>query len=52
MFKIYERILTNKMIKEIKGKPAEELYTFNAGRANIDMIFGIRQFTEKHWEHG
>jgi hypothetical protein len=37
-FKIYERILADKMIKEIKGKLAE-LYAFRAGRATTDMSF-------------
>jgi hypothetical protein len=39
-FKIYKRILGNKMIKEIKGKLAEELYAFKEGRATTDLIFG------------
>jgi hypothetical protein len=41
-FKIYKRILANKMIKEIKRRLAEELYAFRAGRVNSDLIFGIR----------
>jgi hypothetical protein len=35
----FNRILANEMIKEIKGKLAEELYTFEAGRATTDLIF-------------
>jgi hypothetical protein len=40
------------MIKEIKGKLAEELYAFRAGRTTTNLIFGIRQLTEKNWEYG
>jgi hypothetical protein len=32
-FEIYERILANRLIKEIKGRLEEELYIFRAGRA-------------------
>jgi hypothetical protein len=31
------------MMKEIKGKLAEELYAFRAGRAVTDLIFGMRR---------
>jgi hypothetical protein len=51
-FKIYERILANQIIKEIKGQLAEELYAFRAGRATTDLIFEIRQLIEKNWEYG
>jgi hypothetical protein len=51
-FKIYERILANKIIKEIKGKLAEELYAFRAGRATTDLTFGIRPLIEKNWKYG
>jgi intergrase/recombinase len=47
-FKIYDRIIANKMMKEIKGKPAEELHAFRAGWATTDLIFGIRQLIEKN----
>jgi hypothetical protein len=39
---IYKRILANRMIKKIMGKPAKELYAFGAVRATTDLIFGIR----------
>jgi hypothetical protein len=37
-FKIYNRILANKIMKKIKGKLAE-LYAFRAGRVTADLIF-------------
>jgi hypothetical protein len=40
------------MIKEIKGKLAEELHAFREGKATRDLIFGIRQLNEKNWEYG
>jgi hypothetical protein len=40
------------MIKEIKRKLAEELHAFRAGSMNRDLIFGIRQLTEKNWKYG
>jgi hypothetical protein len=43
--KIYERIL-EKNDKGNQGKLAE-LYKFRTGRATTDLIFGIRQLTEK-----
>jgi hypothetical protein len=51
-FKTYERLPANKIMKEIKGKVAGELYTFRAGRARTDQVFGIRQWVEKNWEYG
>jgi hypothetical protein len=48
----YKRILANKIIKEIKGKLAGELYEFRAGKATTDLIFGIRQLIEKNLEYG
>jgi hypothetical protein len=48
-FEVYERILANRMEKEIKGKLAEEVCAFRAGRAITDLIFGIRQLIEKNW---
>jgi hypothetical protein len=46
-FKIYDRTLANKTIKEIKGKLAEELYTFKVSRTTRNLIFGIRINSEK-----
>jgi hypothetical protein len=51
-FQIYKSILAKKIIKEIKGKLAEKLYAIRAGRATTDLIFGIRQLTEKNWKYG
>jgi hypothetical protein len=51
-FQIYERILANKMTKEIKGKKAEELHALRAGRVATHLIFGIKQLNEKNWEYG
>jgi hypothetical protein len=51
-FTIYKRTVASKKIKEIKGKLAEELYTFKAGTATTELIFGIRQLTKKKWEYG
>jgi hypothetical protein len=50
-FKIYERILANKMTLEIEGKLAEELYAFRKGRATTDLFFGVTQLIEKKWEY-
>jgi hypothetical protein len=52
IFKIYNRILANKMIMEMKGKLTEELYAFRAGRATTDLIFEIRYLTEKKQVYG
>jgi hypothetical protein len=46
-FKICERILTNKVIREIKGKPAEELYVFRAGKTTTDLPSEIKQLIQK-----
>jgi hypothetical protein len=51
-FKIYERILVNKITLEIKGKLTEEIYALRQGWATTDLIFGTRQIIEKNWEHG
>jgi hypothetical protein len=51
-FKIYNRMVANKTIKEIEGKLAEELYTFKAGKATRDLISGMRQVTEKNCKYG
>jgi hypothetical protein len=51
-YKIYKRILANKIIKEIKGKLAKELYAFRADKATTDLISGTRQLTEKNWKYG
>jgi hypothetical protein len=45
------RVLTNKMIKEVKEKLAEELYACRRGRATTDLIFGKRQVIEENWEY-
>jgi hypothetical protein len=47
IFKIYERIRANKMMKEIKKKLAEELYAFRTGRVTTGLIFGTRQLIEE-----
>jgi hypothetical protein len=39
-FRLYEKILVNKITLEIKGKPAE-LHAFRKGRTTTDLIFGI-----------
>jgi hypothetical protein len=52
IFKIYDRILANIIITEIKGKITEELYAFRAGRATMDLIFGIRHLIEYKKVHG
>jgi hypothetical protein len=49
-FKLYERILTNKLTKEIYTKLEEEQYAFRGGRATTDLIFTARQIIEKNWE--
>jgi tagatose-1,6-bisphosphate aldolase len=36
------------MIKEVKGKLAEELYALRASSITTDPIFGIRQLIEKN----
>jgi hypothetical protein len=51
-FKICEKILANKTIKEIKEKLAEELYAFRASRVTKDLNFGMRQLIEKNLEYG
>jgi hypothetical protein len=48
----FTRTLAKKTTKEIKGKLAEELYMFRASWANRDLIFELRQSTEKNWEYG
>jgi hypothetical protein len=40
-FKMYERMLVNKMALEIKGDLAEELNAFKRGRATTDLFFLI-----------
>jgi hypothetical protein len=52
IFKIYDRILANILITEIKGKLTEELHAFRAGRATTYLIFGIRQLIEKKQVYG
>jgi hypothetical protein len=43
---------SNKLIKEIKGKMAKDLYAFRVGKTNTDLIFGTRQLIQKNWEYG
>jgi hypothetical protein len=38
-FITYKRLQANKTIEEVKGKLAEELCTFGAGKATADLIF-------------
>jgi hypothetical protein len=45
---IYERILANKLTKEIDTKLEEEQYAFRGGRATTDLIFTARQIIEKN----
>jgi hypothetical protein len=40
---IYERILANKMMKQIKGKLA-----FTAGKVTTNLISGIRKLIQKN----
>ena len=46
-FKIYERIIANKLRKKVEIKSEEEQCTFRCERAATDLIFYVRQLIEK-----
>jgi hypothetical protein len=50
-YKIYERqYQKNNNVNQ--GTTGKDLYAFRTDRATVDLIFGVRQLTEKNWENG
>ena len=47
-----ERILERRMREKVEGQLEEEQYGFRPGRLTVDLIFGVKQVMEKHWEYG
>ena len=49
--KIYERILEKRARAKIEPKLQEWQHAYRKGRSTSDLIFAIRQLTEKSWEY-